>query len=112
MSFDNQLAQRIREYLAPRQDVAEKQMMGGLIFMVNDKMCVGVIKDDLMVRIDPERREELLAKPGCRPMDFTRRRSKGFVFIEPSGIKDVGTFAFWLEAGLSFNSKARSSRKK
>jgi len=57
-----------------------------------------------MVRIDPERQEELLAKSDCRPMDFTRRRSKGFVFVDPLAIKDTCALAFWLEVGLSFNS--------
>src|SRR5215470_11218627 len=111
MVYDNQLAQRVRVYLANRKDVREQPMMGGLIFMVNNKMCVGVMKDDLMVRIDPERREELLAKPGCRPMDFTRRRPKGFVFVEPSAIQEPAAFAFWLEQGLSYNSKAKSYKK-
>ena len=87
MAHDNQLAQRVRASLAGRKGVKEQPMMGGLIFMVNDKMCVGVIKNDLMVRMDPERREELLAKPGCRLMEFKRRRSQGFVLIDPSGIK-------------------------
>ena len=70
--YNNKLAQRVRTYLADRKAVTEQPMMGGLIFMVNDKICVGVIQDDLMVRIDPQRREELLAKPGCRPMEFTQ----------------------------------------
>jgi len=112
MVYDNQLAQRVRAYLSNRKDVREQPMMGGLIFMVNDKMCVGIIKDALMVRIDPERYEEMLAKPGCRPMDFTHRRPKGFVLVEPSAVQEAITLAFWLDVGLSFNSKARSSKKR
>ena len=112
MAYDNQLAQRVRAYLSNRKDVRGQPMMGGLIFMVNDKMCVGVIKDDLMVRIDPERCEELLAKPGCRPMEFAHRRSKGFILVDPSAINEAMALAFWLEAGLSYNNKARSSKKR
>ena len=62
-------------------------MMGGLIFMVNDKMCVGVFKDDMMVRIDPEIYEAALERKGCREMDFTKRPMIGFVYVSDEGMK-------------------------
>ncbi len=86
--------------------------MGGLIFMVKEKMCVGVIKDELMIRIDPERRDELLAMSGCRPMSFKDRRSKGFVLVEASAVRTQSALDFWLDVGLSFNRRARSSGRK
>ena len=64
--------------------VEEKKMMGGLTFMVDEKMCVGIVKDDLMARIAPEEYEFALKKPGSRPMDFTGRPMPGFIFV--SGI--------------------------
>ncbi len=112
MAYDPELAQRVQAQLGRRTAFAELPMMGGLIFMVNDKMCVGVIKDQLMVRIDPQRRQELLAMPGCHPMSFKGRGSKGFVLVESSAIQGPAALAFWLEEGLSFNNRARSYGKK
>jgi len=87
MAFDEFLADRIRNALKEKKvPFTEKQMMGGLTFMVNDKMCVGVIKNSMMARIDPEIYEISLTRPGCRPMDFTGKPMKGWVFLEPEAI--------------------------
>ncbi len=61
-------------------------MMGGLTFMVDDKMCLGVVKESLMARIDPDIYDEALLRNGCREMDFTKRPMKGFVFVDPEGV--------------------------
>ena len=71
MAYDEHLAERIREELDDLPKVEEKAMFGGLAFMVNGKMCVGIIKDDLMCRIAPELEAEVLEKQGARQMDFT-----------------------------------------
>ena len=71
MSYDERLASRLRALLSKRRDVVEKKMFGGLCFMVNGKMCCGVVKDDLVVRVGPERHARALAAPHARPMDFT-----------------------------------------
>lgn len=71
MAYSEILANRIREQLQEMEGVEEKEMMGGLCFMLNDKMCVGIIKDEMMCRIDPAAYEEALDKNGCREMDFT-----------------------------------------
>jgi TfoX/Sxy family transcriptional regulator of competence genes len=76
MAYDEKLAARIRERLVHLPNVAEKEMMGGLTFMVNDKMCVGIIKDELMCRVDPSLHEALIEKQGCRTMDFTKPLGK------------------------------------
>ena len=73
MAYDENLATRVREELAITPNIAEKEMMGGLTFMYNDKMCVGVIKDELMCRINPEIHDLALERNGCRTMDFTRK---------------------------------------
>jgi TfoX/Sxy family transcriptional regulator of competence genes len=112
MPYNETLADRVRESLADQKKIEEKRMMGGLTFMVNKKMCVGILHDDLMVRIDPAAQEELLDRTGCREMDFTGRPMKGFLFIDPSGTTKPNDLKFWLEAALDFNSKAKASKKK
>lgn len=113
MAYNEILAERIRIALLKKQSAfSEKKMMGGLCFMVNDKMCVGVIKDNMMVRIDPVIYEEALNKKGCREMDFTRRPMKGFAFIEPEGIVFDKELEYWVKLCLDFNPKAKSSVKK
>lgn len=87
-------------------------MMGGLCFMVNGKMCVGVEKNRLMARIGPDAYDNALAQPGCRPMDFTGRPMRGFVFVEPEGFATDEALNHWLKLALEFNPKAKSSKKK
>jgi TfoX/Sxy family transcriptional regulator of competence genes len=112
MSYNEKLANRIRETLVETKKVKEKEMMGGLTFMVNDKMCIGIIKDEMMCRIDPELQEEALEKNGCRIMDFTGRPMKGYVMVEDSGMKTKKEFEFWINLCLDFNKRAKSSKKK
>jgi hypothetical protein len=84
--------------------------MGGMTFMVKDKMCVGVLKDDLMARIDPELYEEALTKKGCREMNITGKPMKGFVFIGPEGTDQDKDLEQWLKMALEFNPRAKSSK--
>lgn len=71
-------------------------MIGGLSFMLNDKMCVEVIKDEMMCRIDPALYEESLEKSDCHEMLFTGKPMKGWVMIEESGLKNVHDFQYWI----------------
>lgn len=112
MAFDENLANRVREKLVKLPNVEEKKMMGGLTFMYNDKMCVGIIKDELMCRIDPALHDKVVEKVGCRTMDFTNRPMKGYVLIDRNGMKTQKDFDFWIGLALDFNKKAKSSRKK
>jgi TfoX/Sxy family transcriptional regulator of competence genes len=112
MAYNENLAERIRERLAHLNNVEEKKMMGGLAFMVNDKMCVGIFKDELMCRIDPAIHEIVVEKHGCRTMDFTHRPMIGYILIEESGMRTKSDFDYWIELALEFNSKAKSSKKK
>jgi TfoX/Sxy family transcriptional regulator of competence genes len=112
MAYNEKLADRIRERLEEVPKVKEKEMMGGLTFMVNDKMCVGIIKDEMMCRIDPDLQEMVLEKPGCRIMDFTGRPMKGYVMVDESGMKSKRDFDNWITLCLDFNKKAKSSKKK
>jgi len=112
MAYDEKLADRIRERLANLPVIEEKEMMGGLTFMVNDKMCIGIIKDEMMCRIDPEFHEIAVEMTGCRTMDFTKRPVKGYVMIDNNGMRTQKEFEYWINLALEFNSIAKSSRKK
>lgn len=80
--------------------------------MVNDKMCVGIIKDELMCRIDPEFHETAVEKNGCRTMDFTKRPMMGYVLIDDTGMRTQREFDYWINLALDFNAEAKSSKKK
>ncbi len=113
MAYDEYLADRIKRILETKKvSFEEKKMMGGLCYMVDDKMCAGIINDKLMARIDPEIYDEALTKKGCREMDFTKRPMKGFVYVEPEGIDMEADLEYWVDLCLAFNPRAKSSKKK
>ena len=113
MSFSDALADRLRMSLKKREVVFnEKRMMGGICFMVCDKMCLGVSDNRLMVRLDPGIYEACLKRKGCRPMDFTGRPLRGFVFVLPEGHETQHELDDWIELALEFNPRAKSSRKR
>lgn len=112
MAYNEKLACRIRESLSDISQVVEKEMMGGLTFMVKGKMCVGIIKDEMMCRIDPDFHEVVIEKTGCRTMDFTKRPMKGYIMVDDTGMKTKKEFEYWLGLALTFNKKAKSSKRK
>lgn len=112
MPYDEKLAERIRKTLASQPVLEEKKMMGGLTFMVNDKMCVGIVDNKLMCRIDPEAYDEALTRKGCIPMDFTGKPMKGFIYVTEDGIKTQKELENWINLALDFNSRAKASKKK
>lgn len=113
MAYNEKLASRCREIIAQsHKNIEEKAMFGGLCFMVNEKMCVGVEKDRLMLRIDPTRYEELMQKDGCHPMDFTGRVMKGYVFVNEEVVNTKSKLNFWIQEALEFNKIAKASKKK
>ena len=102
MPFDEGLAQRVRELLEEQAGLEEKRMFGGLAFLVNGNMAVGVVKSELMVRVGPDAHGAALREPGARPMDFTKRPMKGFVFVDERACEDDRTLAGWVERGVRF----------
>ena len=119
MAYDEFFADRIRLILKERKaNFRDFKMMGGLCFMVNDKMCVGVMQDKtsgedkLMARVDPERYEELLEEAGSREMDFTGRPMRGFLFIQGPALDKNDSLEFWVDQCLEYNPRAKSSKKK
>jgi hypothetical protein len=93
-------------------DFVEKKMFGGLALMADGKMCVGIMGDELMVRIDPEVYEDVLKRPGAKEMNFTGRPMKGFVFVSGEGIAEDEDLDYWLGLALEFNPRAKRSGKK
>ncbi|MFM2338893.1 MAG: hypothetical protein RL115_2086 [Bacteroidota bacterium] len=113
MAYNEKLANLTRELLAlTEKKVVEKAMFGGLCFMVNDKMCVGVEKDRLMVRLNPAKYEEALEMNGCKPMDFTGKIMKGYVFVDAAALTTKKKLEYWLKLALEYNAIAKSSKKK
>ncbi len=113
MAYNEKLADRVREIVtATEKKIEEKKMFGGLCFMVNDKMCVGVRNDSLMMRIGPDNYEEALEKEGCRPMEFTGRAMKGFVYVDETALNTKKKLETWMKLALDYNKIAKPSKKK
>jgi TfoX/Sxy family transcriptional regulator of competence genes len=113
MPYNEKLADKVREIITlTHQDVEEKKMFGGLCFMVNGKMCVGIMKDQLMVRLDRSKVEELLETEECMPMQFTGRIMKGFVLVNDTALTKKSRLNFWLQLALEYNKIAKASKQK
>ncbi len=113
MAYNEKLANQTRELIAlSHKNVEEKKMFGGLCFMVNDKMCVGVEKDRLMVRLNPALYDEVMEKEGCMPMDFSGKVMKGFVFVDADVLTTKKKLEYWVKLALAFNKTAKPSKKK
>ena len=104
MAYDEGLAERIREVLATAADASERKMFGGLAFMVRGHMTVGVIGDDLMARVGPDAHDDALAEAHVRPMDFTGRPMKAYVYVAAAGLAEDADLAAWVDRALAFTS--------
>ena len=113
MPYNEKIADKIREIISlTHKNVEEKKMFGGLCFMVNDKMCIGVESERLMVRIDPGMYDEVMEKDGCHPMDFTGKVMKGFVFVDIDVLNTKKKLEYWIGLALAYNKIAKASKKK
>lgn len=102
MAYDEELAARVREVLVEQADVDERQMFGGIAFMVKGHMCCGVLKGDLVLRLGPERTRQALQEAHVRPMDFTGRPMKGYVFVAPAGVRTESVLRHRVRSALDF----------
>lgn len=102
MAFDERLAERIRKRLGKRKELAEKKMFGGIAFLLNGNMCVGVHKQDLIVRLDPEETDEALSQPHTRVFDLSGRPMKGWILVESSGLKDENALGKWVSISVDY----------
>ncbi|MFT3912219.1 MAG: TfoX/Sxy family protein [Ferruginibacter sp.] len=113
MSYNEKLAARVREIISTtHRKIEEKKMFGGLCFMVNDKMCVGVESERLMVRLDPANYDEVMEQEGCKPMDFTGKVMKGYVFVDIDALNTKKKLDYWMSLALEYNKIAKVSKKK
>lgn len=110
MVYDKNLANRIRLILRKRIDVTEKEMFGGISFLINGKMCCGVIKKGLVLRVDPRNYEILLNRPNFRPMDFTGRPLKGFVYVNQAGYKSVASLDKLVKLSLDYVTSLKKNK--
>lgn len=101
MAFDERLAGRVRAALAGRRGITERRMFGGLAFMVRGRMFVGIQGKTLMARIGPDAYEPALKKPHVRPMDFTGKPLRGYVYVDPAGIAGTRALRGWVERCLA-----------
>lgn len=102
MAFDEALAGRIRQRLARRKNVEEKRMFGGVGFLLNGNIVVGVWKDSLIARVGPDGYEDALLEPHVKEFDITGRAMKGWVLVEPAGVEDDEQLTKWIERAVKF----------
>jgi TfoX/Sxy family transcriptional regulator of competence genes len=112
MAYNEKIADRIRTALSGTKKLVEKKMFGGIAFMANEKMCLGVDKDDIMLRCEPEMTDELLSKKGVRPFDLTGKPMKGWLLVSADATSNKKDFDFWVKTAVEANKKATASAKK
>src|ERR1700731_1524682 len=100
MACSEDLAERIRHLLARRKNVEEKKMFGGIGFLLNGNMLVGVWKDSLIARLGPDGGEEALKDPHVKESDTTGKPMKNWILVEPEGIEDDGQLSAWIERAV------------
>jgi len=112
MGYDEKTAARTRRILMQRTDLTERKMFGGLCFLAKGAMCCGLVDSTLMVRVGPDQHDEALAQPHTRPMDFTGRPMKGFVYVDAPGIKTDAALTKWIDRSLAYLSTVPPMKKK
>lgn len=112
MPANEALLNRLREILEDTPAVEEKAMFNGVTFMVNDKMCVGVSKDELMCRIGPDAHDAAVEQPGVRAMMMGNKEYRGYVFVSPEVLRTKQQLQHWVNLCLAYNPQAQSSKKK
>jgi TfoX/Sxy family transcriptional regulator of competence genes len=105
MAFDETLAERIRQRLARKKGIEEKKMFGGIGFLLNGNLLVGVWKDSLIVRLGEEQGEEALLEPHVKAFDITGRAMKGWVLVAPAGVEDDNQLNEWIQRAVKFVGK-------
>jgi TfoX/Sxy family transcriptional regulator of competence genes len=103
MPYDEDLANRIRELVAGEPAVTEKRMFGGLAFLVGGNMAVAASgQGGLMVRVDPEQTDDLLAEPEARPFEMRGRPMDGWLRVDTDGLRTKRQLAPWVDRGVAY----------
>jgi TfoX/Sxy family transcriptional regulator of competence genes len=112
MAYDEQLAIRVRKLLKDHRGLLEKKMFGGLAYLSNGKMFAGILNKDLVVRVGPEANEAALKELHTRPMDFTGKPMKGYIYVSPNGVNTPALLRKWLVRGLTFVASLPTTKRK
>ena len=99
MAYDERLAHRIRQAFGTRNDITERKMFGGLAFLYRGRMCCGIVGRDLMVRVPDDEFDAVVRGRHVRPMDFTGRPLRGFVYVSLPGFRTAAALRTWLSRG-------------
>ena len=102
MAFDERLAVRIRQAFQGRSDITERKIFGGLTFLWDGRMCCGIVGQDLMVRVVEAEMPAVMQLRHVRPMDFTGKPLRGFVYVSPEGFSTAAALKVWIARGLRF----------
>ena len=112
MAINEKLTNRVRELLADVDKVDEKKMFSGIAFMVDEKLCIAVRGDNIMVRIDPAIHDELVEKQGCSSMIMKGKDLDGYVVVNESALDTKKQLNYWVKLALDYNPKAKATKKK
>jgi len=112
MAINEKLTNKVRETLADVSNVEEKKMFSGIAFMVNDKLCIAVRNDNIMIRIDPALHDEMVEKQGCSSMVMRGKELNGYVVVGESVLKTKKQLQYWIQLALDYNPFAEKSKKK
>ena len=112
MAFDEHLAERARQIVGKRKGLSEKQMFGGLAFLLHGNMSCGIHANELIVRIDPKTTDLALSEPGTRIFDITGRPMKGWLLVSATALKDEATLSKWIRRGLDYAASLPSKERK
>ncbi len=102
MAFDQKLAERVRKRLGKRRGVIEKQMFGGLAFVLNGNLCCGVHGRELIVRVAPAETDQALSQPHTHIFDLPGRPMKGWILVQPAGLTTDVALARWIQTGVKY----------
>ena len=102
MAYDLKLAQRVRGVLSSTKGLSEKEQFGGVAFLVRGNVACGIIGDEMLVRVGPQRHDEAMSSKDAKPFSLTGRASKGWVLVAPSGLRSPARLKKWVEMGLEF----------
>ena len=111
MAYDEGLADRVRDLVAPVSGSREIKMFGGLCFTIDGNMCCGVVNDDLIVRLAPEDAERALSEDGARPFDFTGKPAKSTIYVGAEVTADDAALASWVDAGVGYASSLPAKKR-
>ena len=102
MAYNQGLADDVRAHLGTRPDLSEREMFGGIAFLLNGNMAVGVSGNDLMVRVGKEAHDDAVSRPGARVFDMSSRPMKGWILVSADGLSSEEDLEGWIGRGVAF----------